>query len=195
MTNMKTVEEIEKKDIAILEEKSNTLLSNSSSLKIKSQKDLLSANELLKKIGEGKKFVAEKKRLCLGPISEAVKNIRLLFRPIEDAVSESEFKVKSSIMDYKRKIDAETEKKKAEVESKVESGKVSFEKASKQIEKVEQKTEVFNTRKIKEVIIFDESKLPREYLIPDSVKIRKVALAGVKIAGVKVEEKEIPVTR
>ena len=45
-------------------------------------------------------------------------------------------------------------------------------------------------RKIKKVRISDEALLPRQYLVPDMVAIRKDALAGVSIAGVEVYEDE-----
>ena len=69
-----------------------------------------------------------------------------------------------------------------------------FETASKKIEevKVEKTVEADKGKATfvirREVVIVNEKDLPREYLIPDMVKIRRDALTGVKIAGVEVRE-------
>jgi len=73
---------------------------------------------------------------------------------------------------------------------------MSFEKAAEKIEEIiPQKNIITNNgaiqfRTIKDVVIEDETKLPREFLVPNMVKIRKVALEGVEIPGVKVVEKQ-----
>ena len=88
------------------------------------------------------------------------------------------------------------DKKTAVIEKKVEAGKMTFDKAADKIEEVTPAKTVRATsgsvqfRTIKEVVIEDESLVPREFLALDMVKIRKVALAGVDIAGVKVIEKQ-----
>jgi hypothetical protein len=95
---------------------------------------------------------------------------------------------------------AELDKAKVQTEKiteKVETGKMSFEKAADKIQEitpeknVESKSGAVQFRTVKEVVIEDENKVPREYLMLDMVKIRKVALAGVEIAGVKVVEKQV----
>ena len=50
----------------------------------------------------------------------------------------------------------------------------------------------FHTRTTKKVRIINSDLIPREYMVPDEVKIRRVVLAGLEIPGVEVyEEKTI----
>jgi hypothetical protein len=124
-------------------------------------------------------------------------NIRKSYAPIEAQCDEAERIVKGKMIDYQEIAAAKADEKAKQIEKKVESGKMSFEKASDKIEAitpqktVEAENGSVQFRAMREVVIEDETKLPREYLIPDMKKIRKVALAGIAITGVKVIDKKV----
>jgi hypothetical protein len=164
---------------------------------IKTDEDNNKAAELLIKIKTVGKQIKDAKEKITKPANEILKNARAFFSPMEKQFDNAEFIVKGKMGEYKMAQDAKALKETQKIEAKVEAGKMSFEKAAEKIEavtpqkSVETKSGGVQYRTIKEVILEDESKLPREYLVPDMVKIRKVALAGVEIAGVKVVDKQV----
>jgi len=167
------------------------------SLQIKTANDLTAATDILGKIKIVGKQIAEKKESITKPLNEALRNARAFFAPIEAQWNEAERIVKGKMIEYQNAELAKAAKKTEVIEKKVEAGKMSFEKAANKIEaisptkSVEAKTGAIQFRTIKEVVIEDESKLPREYLMPNMAKIRTVALAGMSIPGVKVVDKQI----
>ena len=109
----------------------------------------------------------------------------------------AEKSVKDKIIAYQDKAEKEASKKTEKIVEKVEEGKMSFDKAADKIEAITPEKTIeagsgsVQFRKIKEVKIVNEDKIPREYLMPDMAKIKKVALAGVSISGVEVVERRV----
>jgi len=180
----------ENKDIVALQEKT-IAISEKVVFKITSQEKLKQANEGLSELKIFKNFIKESKDKIVKPIDLALKNARDLFRPVEEKIKNAEQSVKNEILAYKKVVDEAIEKQKEKIEQKVENGETTFEKASQQIEKVEDKIEEFKTRKHRDIEIIDEKKIPAEYWEINMVSLRRDALAGKEIAGVKVVVKEI----
>lgn len=191
-TKIMEIKTITEKDIVVLEEKTDAI-SKSSIFKITSQDKLQQANKGLSELKVFKGFIKENKDKIVKPLSLALKNARDLFRPIEEKIDNAEQSVKTEILSYKRIVDEAIEKQKEKIEEKVEQGKTTFDKASQQMEKVETKTEGFKTRKIREVEIVNELAIPHKYWELNMISIRKDALAGKEISGVKVVEREIAI--
>ena len=166
-------------------------------LVIKTADDLTAATTLLGKIKQVGKLITSKKNSITKPLNEALRNARAFFSPVETQYSEAEAIVKNKMIAYQDAQTALAEKEAGKIEKKVEAGKMSFEQAAEKLDQVTPQKNVTTEagaaqfRKIKEAVIRDEMKLPREYLVPDMVKIRKVALAGVAIPGVEVIEKSV----
>ena len=190
--NMSELKAITKKDITALETRTN-LISRQADFKITSQETLKQANELLAKLSIAKKFVKEKKDGIVKPLSMALKNARELFKPIEEKIADAEYSLKDGVIGYKKQVNEAVETQQAKIAEKVESGETSFEKASDQMSKVEEKTAEFKTRKIKKLVIIDETKIPREYLVVNETLLRKDLMAGKIVAGAKLQEEEIAV--
>jgi len=165
-------------------------------LQIKTTDDLTVATELLGKIKTVGKMITAKKESITKPLNEALKNARAFFAPLEKQWWDAEKIVKDKMIDWQTKQLALAAKKTEVIEKKVEAGKMTFDKAAEKIEAVTpQKNVTTNAgaaqfRTVKEVVIDNETLIPREYLMLDMVKIRKVALAGVVIPGVRVVEKQ-----
>lgn len=189
--------EVLTKELATIKSQISKAETAANGLQIKVQEDMPAAVELLSKIKIVGKMITQKKESITKPLNEALKNARSFFSPVESDYIRAEKIVKDKMSDFQ---EAELEKaaKKAEaIEAKVAAGKITEEKAEQKIEaiaipvaKVEAKSGVVRFRTDKEVIIDDETKIPREYLVLDMVKIRKASLAGVKIPGVSVIEKQ-----
>ena len=165
-------------------------------LQIKTTDDLTVATELLGKIKTVGKMITAKKESITKPLNEALKNARGFFAPLEKQWWDAEKIVKDKMIDWQNAELVKAAKETAKVEAKVEAGKMTFEKAAEKIEKVTPQKNVTTAagaaqfRTVKEVVIDNETLVPREYLVLDMVKIRKVALAGVAIPGVRIVEKQ-----
>ena len=165
-------------------------------IQVKTVDDLTAATELLGKIKTVGKMITSKKETITKPLNEALKNARAFFAPLEKQWWEAERIVKDKMIAYQNKQLANADKKTEVIEQKVEAGKMSFDKAAEKIEAVTPQKNVTTDagaaqfRTVRKVVVNDETLVPREYLMLDMVKIRKVALAGVKIAGVSVVEEQ-----
>ena len=167
---------IDIKELAVVKTQVNKSISTAQQLTIKTKEDLEGATVVLSKIKSVGKLIQQKKESITKPLNEALKNARDLFRPLEESWEEAERIVKQKMVVFQ----VAEEKK--------------FEQASVKLEKIDKpETQIGNTifKTIKKVIIKDEAKLPREYLLPNEVLIRKDALAGKEIAGVEVIEEKI----
>lgn len=184
------------KELEPIKAKVSKATSAAEALSIKTADDLPGATTLLSNIKLLYKAVTQSKEKITKPLNEALRNARAFFSPVENDCEKAENIVKRKMIDFNTAELAKAAKKTEVIEKKVEEGKMSFEKAADKIEAITpEKTVTVATgsaqfRTVKEVVIENEMLVPREYLVLDMVKIRKVALAGVEIAGVKVIEKQ-----
>lgn len=179
--------------IKIAEEKAMTLADNSR-IKVNSQPTLDQAKTSLTQVKEIKKIVQEKKDSVVKPLNEALKNTRALFKPIEDKVDVIETYLKGEVLKYNTKLLQEQRKREEEAQAKIEKG-ATFEEATKLVANTEKKIDAIPTRKIKRLKIVDESKIERQFLIPDEQAIKEALLSGIKVSGCELVEEEIIVNR
>ena len=185
--NKAEIEKINKEATGLVEQMSDT--------KVKTEDDLTDAKGILVNVSTAKKLLQAKKDGIVKPLNEALRQIRALFAPVEAKIAEAESGLKREILAYSNAVQAKVQAKQAEVAKKVESGQITLTKAAAQLEKGEQKTEAIPTRKVKEMEIVDEAQIPEEYWELNLIKLRKVALAGVAVPGVRVVEKTIIVSK
>jgi len=184
-------------ELAPLKMQVSKAVNAATALEIKTADQMTSATDILGKIKTVGKIIKDKKESITKPLNEALRNARAFFAPIEGQWNEAERIVKSKMLAYQQAEQIKAAKQTEKIEKKVEEGKMSFDKAAEKIEQatpektVEAKSGAVQFRTIKEVVIEDETKIPREYLVPDMVKIKKGALAGVSITGVKVVDKQV----
>jgi len=197
------------KEVQVLEKEISKELAVAESIKITTLAELSSAAEIRKNLKELGKKVKEEKEKATKPLKEVLDAVKSWFGPIEDNYEQAEKLISSKIIDYQDLIEKKrlAEEKKAqdkidEENRKLEAGEITEEQAEKKIEKVETKLEKveevttknsdFHTRVIKKVRITNESLLPRIYLVPNEVKIRKDVLNGVEVPGAEMyDEKTI----
>jgi len=185
-----------KKEIVALQKTTTDISGQANLIVVNSQPTLLEAQNLLTRLKKGKEYVETKKKSITDPLNQALKATRELFFPIEAALTYARSLVDRKILDYKMDLQKVVETKKEEIAIKVESGEMKFETGAKKIEKQEEKVSSFSTRKIKEVQIVDETKIPRAYLMPDMAKIKQALLnEGKEIPGTQIVVKEITVAR
>lgn len=194
---------IETKELAPLKAQVSKLESQANSVQIVTAEDNATAIDLVGKLKEAGSLIKNKKESITKPLNESLRNVRELFAPIEKQFAAAESIVKTKLLDYKRKKDAEARAEEAKIAARVEKGTMKLETAEKKIDNIErvdtttrtEKGHEVQVKKIRKVRIVDATALPREYLIPDEVLIRKDALGGKVIAGVEVYEDEVIAAR
>ena len=185
------------KNLIVIKTKVNKALQLSEEITIKDESTLSQAIDFLKKIKETGKIIKEKKELITKPLNEGLRNARDMFRPIENNYFIAEKNVKAKILEWNNKQEEIRKEKEKKLAERVDKGTMKMETAVKKIETMPEvsnqgKVGKVSTRVIKKVVIKDDSKLPREYLMPDERKIKEAVFNGIKIPGVEtVEEKVI----
>jgi hypothetical protein len=186
---------LETKEVALVKQKANKTIREVEDIKITSSKGLIEGQELLSKITNTQKTLKSVKEGMTRPIMEGLKKIRELFSPIEDNLDIANKSLKVKILDYNEKVKKEEAQKTEQITEKLKSGELTFEKASQKIEKVSQKVEAVPIRKIREVKIINEEKVPKKYWEINMVLLRKDSLSGIDVPGTKVVEREIIVSK
>jgi len=165
--------------------------------KIKNDEELKTASGYLTQLNNLKREITAKKESITKPLNEALRNIRNLFYPLEKKVNDLVLELKNRIAEYEEERRKLIEEEKQKLAKQVEKGKLKIEHALSVLEQQPINTSPIKTddgkvsfRMVKEVVIEDESLIPREYLVPDMVKIRRDALNGKNIPGVKVVERK-----
>ncbi len=192
------MEEDQKKELIALKGQISKCENRANAIEVNSQETYVQAIDIVSKLKETGTNIKLKKESITKPLNEALKNARKLFAPVEEQFAKAEVIIKQKLLAYKKKIDAEAEEEEEKIAAKVEGGKMKFETGEKKIEKIERvdnttkgKVGAISVKIIKKVRITDAALLPREYLIPDQVAIRRDALGGKPIPGVEVYNEEI----
>jgi hypothetical protein len=166
-------------------------IEDTSRFTITSQVKLEQAVEARKELSKVKKVLENQKQEIVGPLNQALKKTRDLFKPYEQRLDIVDSWLKQQMLKWEEIQEAERKKKEIEIETKIAEGEMSFEEAGKKIEKIEKKIEAVPTREISKVEIVDKSKLPLEYLEPDLVAIKRDLIAGKEIAGAKLVKEKV----
>ncbi len=182
-----------------MKQQATKALNAANELSITSNEEMVKATDLLSKMKTVARMIKERKEEITKPLTEALNSARDLFKPIESNLADAEKVVKTKMLSWQDEEDKRIEAAKAKVMDKVEDGKMSAEKASGKIEQIgEVQTSVrgkvgsVSTKIIKKYRVTDETKIPREFLTPDMVKITEALKAGQAVPGAEMyEEKTI----
>lgn len=189
--------EIETKELSILKGQVSKLENQANAVAIETQEDYAKTADLISKLKETGNLLKIKKESITKPLNEALRNARNLFAPIEEQFEKAEIIIKSKILAYKRKVDEEARIKEARIAAQLESGRIKLETAERKIETIDRietttrgKIGEIQVRKVKKVRIINAALIPREYLEPNMVAIRRDSLAGKAINGIEIYEEE-----
>lgn len=159
-------------------------------------------------------YVEERKAVLVDPAKSIIEEAKSIYDPFINACKEGKATLTNMVNKF---IMAEREKEEKEkerilakekidrekIQADLEAGKITAEKAAEKIEQKEEKaveklSEVkevkssyggVTTRMISTAIIENPELVPDEYWVIDEIRVRKLALAGVVIPGVKIEKK------
>lgn len=193
---------VDTKELAVVKTQVSKAVTAATELTIKTEDDAKQATDILSRIKQVGKLIAEKKEAITKPLNEALRETRALFAPLEASYAEAEQTIKSKMIAYSDAVAEANKKKEEQLVARVEKGTMKFETASTKIAemknpeaKVEgQKGEV-TFRITKDFEIVDKTKIPLEYYELNLVAIRRAVQAGIDIPGVKVVERKIVAAR
>ncbi len=186
----------------VIQTRADAALKYATDLVIKKSEEEESAAKSLLAIATLKKDNKKIQDLFIKPLKEHIKAMDGYFKPSTLVLEQADRMIRNKLSAYQMDLARKAELKKEKILEKMEDGRIDIHKGTAQMAKVDlpntpkrmdEGTVSYQTRR--EVTIVDELKLPRDYLIPDLTKIRKVALAGINIPGVEVTEMKTPVTR
>jgi len=201
ITDVRDIAKIEEgDDLKSLVSNSKKSLLFSQSLSITEDKDFELANSTLADIKE-EIYRGEKSRKFFGdPYRLLVEKINGLFMPHIKTLQQASIIISRKMSEYHTLQELKAQKEREKLAKKVETGKIAPEKAAEKAENIVAPAKTiqspltgaqttFRIRKVLE--IYDETKLPREYLIPDKIKIDKVLRAGVSIPGARLIDSKV----
>ena len=212
------IEKIKKDpEIEAIVTESGQLITTAQAFKIVNADGYASAGGTLTRIKDAMKKLLAKRKKITDPIDEAKKEVMDLFRDPQFKLETAEKAIKTAMIDYQdeqeriqrelqRKADEDARKqreklleqsRKAEAKGQTEKAAMleirSETVAAPVVQREVPKVAGVGTRTVWDYQVDDASKIPREYLMVDEAKIRKVvqALKGdTVIAGVRVFEKK-----
>jgi hypothetical protein len=184
------MQENSKEIVQVVEGKVKNAVKEVEKLKIKTDEDLNEAATLLTNIKKLGKWVTGEKEKIVKPMREAMNAARGLFSPLEEKIEDAEKKVKSAMIEYQTKKEAEHKKKMDSIEKRAESGQLKEETAVRKVEalgevktNLQTETGAATFKKTKAVRVIDKEKVPDEYWIIDMVTLRSAALNASKLSG------------
>lgn len=203
--NLEVIEQ--KEEFVTLSKNAKAALAYAEGLKLKTDKDQENAIASVDKIIKERKRGEAILKLFVDPLKDQVKKITAIFKPNIDALESAERAIRRALIDYQDLIEKKAEAAKEKTMEKIDAGTITVEQGVKKIEHIKEPEKTVRTEAATvsftirpRVEVADESKLPREYMVPDMVKIRTVGLAFHKagqspIPGTRIVEDKIPSIR
>ncbi len=157
-----------------------------------------------------KKGIEERRQLYVRPINEHIKAVNSAFKLLTDPIEQADKITRDKILTYR----AEVERKRREAEA-INQAKIDLARREAEFSgtgeitvdttpviipaappaRIQADTANAGTAKVWKFEVSDENLLPKEFMLPDLVKIGKVVRAGVNIPGVKAwQEDSIRIT-
>jgi predicted protein tyrosine phosphatase len=169
---------------------------------VSNREDYAQAGDFLKVLKMKVKKIEEKRKEWTAPLDEAKKNImadvKALIAPIDEAISNISAKMIEFATAEQKRLEAEQAIIEAEARAKMEAENLTSVEVVDVVEREKIKTERGNfatttmTERISSFDVVDDTAIPREYLMPDRVKIIEALRDGKNIAGVSpVKTKQI----
>jgi hypothetical protein len=194
------MQEIKKdKEIQIIEKEINSMATTLQGVVIKDDKQFSEVVEYGSSLKKYAKQLKESKEKVTKPMNEALKAVRDMYRPLEDRLKDMEIEIKKSLGAYNERVRIEADKKAAKIKEREEKGTLKAETAAVKLSEIELPDTTVKTesgakvteKTIKKYVVEDESKLPREFLMPDMKKIEMALKEGRTVPGAIIKEEKI----
>lgn len=169
-----------------IKKKAQPLIKKVENCAIKTREAYDESAKIIAQLKEFSKEAERQERTLTEPAKAIIKSAQEIFKPFRTRVMELEGMVKIRMLEFQ----ARQEKLSAKIGADFESGKIKKLNTvvSKQNELLNTSSENAQLRKVWKLSIIDPRLIPREYLLPDEIKIREALKSGQKVAGCKWEQ-------
>lgn len=166
---------------------------------IKDDTGMAEATQSLSEINKILDAAVKEKEKVTKPLNEALKVERNRWKPIEDACANAVATLKSKMIAYRRKVDEENAKKEAAIIARAEKGTLRPETAVAKLENLPDAAKTVTSdaglvkwREVTRLVIEDESKLPREYLDVNEMRVKTALKEGKLVPGARLSVEKEP---
>lgn len=154
--------------------------------KIDNQSDYEFAGALVKELKDLAKQADNKEKSITKPLDEAKKNTIELFKPFKEEVAGVETKIKLEMSVFYEK----NKNKQLKLEQDMDSGKIkNMSTFVRKHNALTVSSGSASARTLKELVIVNDKKIPREFLMPDEAKIKAAFKAGEEVPGCEWRDK------
>jgi len=190
------------KELVPLQKKVGALAEEVEGLEIKGAKDMEKAVIILSNINKYADSVKEKKETLTKPINTALKNIRAMFKPLEETYEGAVEMLRSKMSKYQTAEVARVRAEEAKIAELVGEGKghLKISTAVKKIEELKTPEKEVATdaglvqfREVKKFEIMDMVLLPIEYHTVNESLVTKAMKEGKELPGVRYYTEQVPV--
>lgn len=174
--------------IEIVDEQVTKALTSAESIKnITTPEEYEQAVEFGKKVSKLEKMIDTKEKSITKPINDSLKEIRNMFKPYKEQVSDLKSTIKTKLIDYanaQAKKRAEAEMK---IEARVEKGTMREDTAVAKIGQLEESCPdtTGTLTSVLKVEVIDIKDIPAEYLMVNESAIKKAYREGTEVPGVR----------
>lgn len=185
--------DIDTKELTEIKSQVSVVQLKANALNIENQMDADVATELLHNVKQAQKALDEKKTGITRPLMQSLSQIRELFKPLESNLADATSIIKSKILAWTIEEQDKKDKEQARIAARVEKGTMRADTAASKLETISKDEPRTNMRTLKKVRIVDDTVIPREWLVPDMIRITEAVLRqGLVIPGIECyEEKSI----
>lgn len=183
------------KELNIIKKEILTVRQNTNSFTVKNSADLDTGAEILKMIKNTVDIITQRKDEITRPLMTELAKTRDLFKPLELDLEGAKKEVKAKMLAFQIEEEERIAKDKARIDARVAKGTMRTDTAIEKIDKLGEAPKS-NIRTLIKVRITDETAIPREYLVPDMMKITEAVLKqNIYIPGVETYKEKQIVTR
>lgn len=164
-------------------------------MRIKTKEEALQSKEVASKIQQAIKQIDKRRLEKTKDAREYVDNINKYAGELKEPLLKAKAHLASQLLNWQREeARKEIEERKAREKATADS-LLAGDKTEKSSPPKPKQEKIIATRKTLEYTIVDAKKIPREFLMPDDLKIRKALKAKIEIPGVNYWYKDVPIIR
>ena len=197
MTDIKSVES---KEIVLTKEETKAIAFSMKD--IENADDMSEAVRVLSILNKKADALEADKQELTKPINDVLKRIRAKYKPFEEKLEDAIGLIRTKMSKYQTTQKKLAEAKEDKIISRIGEGKgklkpetamAKLEDVAKPENKVSTDEGMVKFKTVKKFIVVDVTKLPKEFILPNEVAIRKAMNEGKELAGVEYSTEEVPV--
>ncbi len=199
---MAKTNEVPDKKVAVIQNQLSPVVAKARAIVVKDEKSMHEASTMLSELNKRADMIEEEKQKVLKPLNEARTAEINRWKPVLTTLGTATDYLRNTIGAFQTAEIKRAEKQENSIADRVGEGKgkLKVETAVKKIEEIERPETSVNTdagqvkfRKDPIVKIWDETMIPREFLVVDEKKILEALKAGVPVAGCELDFKMTPI--